>query len=71
MKKSVRHLPAWQVTKRLKGAGIRQVEVARRARVNQGTVSRVIGRDDVTAETAERVWRAIEDALAEREQKAS
>jgi predicted transcriptional regulator len=63
MKKSVRHLPRWQIVARLKAARIRQADIAHMADVSQALVCRVIARDVSDSETTERVWKVLEDVL--------
>ena len=60
---SIRRLPRHAVVTKLKRAGLRQSDIAQRAKVTQGYVSLVLGRQAGNPEATERVWRAIEAAL--------
>ena len=61
-----RRLPKFAIVSHLKRAGVRQVEIARRAGTTQSTVSRVLSRTIRDTEIAERVWQEVERALGGR-----
>jgi hypothetical protein len=50
---------------KLKAAGVKQAHIAARAKVSQGLVSKVIGREARDTAPVERVWREIERILAD------
>lgn len=58
-----RSLSRFVIMARLKRVGVRQGEIAQRAHVTQGTVSRVLARTLRDTQAAQRVWREIERAL--------
>lgn len=60
---SIRHLPGWQINRRLKLAGLRHFDIGERASASQSTVSKVISRQARTGPVVERVWAEIERAL--------
>lgn len=60
---SIRRLPRFALVSKLKRAGVRQSDIALRAKVSQGQVSAVLGRRAARSDATERVWRAIETAL--------
>jgi predicted transcriptional regulator len=61
----IRNLPAWQVVRRLKAAGVTQETIAREVRVSQPYVSHIIARRHPRKPSpkSEQVWNAIERAV--------
>ena len=60
----VRSLPRWQIVARLKGRRVRQRDIAERVGVSTTYVNLVIARRMKPSAKTEKVWRAIERALA-------
>lgn len=61
---SIRRLPAWQIARRLKKAGVRQVDVAERVGVSTSFVHDTIARRKPEGnQKAAEVWRVLEEVL--------
>ena len=59
-----RSLPGWQVTRRIKRAGLTLYEIAKRAKASPSLVSHVIHRRNLRAsDKSERIWEEIDRVL--------